>query len=344
LPRRLPFHASPTIPGVDLDVPAVAHSIRRGRPNLRRVLAAPLLFIAAVTFVSCVSADADAPSSGAAAPSAATAVSSDAAAVRYRSEVFSDITVDRDIAYGTAPDLEDQHPTTLTLDLYRPTDEAAVLRPAIIWVHGGGFAKGDKGDNPAAYMSTRFAKMGYVAVSMNYRLLDGPGCSAAHGIAPACFNAGVEAVHDAQTAVRWLRANAGAYGIDVDRIAIAGESAGGIVAAGVGVASDFAVEGSNPGYSSAVHAWVSISGGLPEGIFVDSGDAAGLLFAGTDDKIVPYQWSEQTAEAMEKAGVPAVLERLDGAGHVPWAEYGGLFEQRSSDFLYDHLALDGAAH
>ena len=211
--------------------------------------------------------------------------------MRYRAEVFSAVTIEKNIQYGTAPDLEDQHETALKLDLYRPSDDAATRRPAIIWVHGGGFAKGDKGDEPGAYMSKQFAKLGYVAVSINYRLLSGPRCSAAKGLGAACFNAGVEAVRDGQAAVRWLRANADQYGIDVDRIAIAGESAGAIVAAGVGVSSDLATEGSNPGYSSAVRAWVSISGGLPGGIFVDSSDPAGLLFAGTSDYVVPFQWS-----------------------------------------------------
>ena len=287
-------------------------------------------------------ARADSPSSKAAAPSAATPISATATDLRYQEEVFSDIAVEKDIRYGTAPDLEDQQATALKLDLYRPAEDAESLRPVIIWVHGGGFVKGDKGDNPAAYMSTRFAKMGFVGVSINYRLLEGQGCNAAKGISQACFNAGVEAVHDAQAAVRWLRANAAQYGIDPDRIAIAGESAGGIVAAGVGVASDFAIEESNPGHSSAVRAWVSISGGLPGGIFVDSSDPAGLLFAGTEDRVVPYQWSVETADAMQESGVPVALEALEGEGHVPWAEYGSLFEQESLTFLYDHLDLDGS--
>jgi acetyl esterase/lipase len=260
--------------------------------------------------------------------------------LRYREEVFDSVTKAEDIEYATAPDLQDQQATALTLDLYQPKGDTTVSRPAVIWVHGGAFVRGDKGDKLPAYMATYFAKRGYVAVSINYRLLRGPRCSAEGGGTPACFNAAVEAVHDAQAAVRWLRANAAQYGIDVDRIAIAGESAGGIVAAGVGVSSDFATDDSNSGYSSAVRAWVSISGGLPQGIFVDSSDAPGLLFAGTNDKVVPYHWSVETADALTAAGVPTVLKLLEEAGHVPWGEYGDLFEDESVAFLADHLGLE----
>lgn len=297
------------------------------------------LFLFGAIIAGCVHARGDAPADQAEAlPSIDYA--SAPANVRYMEKRFSDITVERDLQYGEAPDLEDERPVTLTLDLYLPATDSAARRPAFIWVHGGGFARGDKTDSRPEMMATQFAELGYVGVSINYRLLSGPGCSAERDIEPDCFRAGVEAVHDAQAAVRWLRANAGTYGIDVDRIAIGGESAGGIVAAGVGVASDFPGESNDYEFPSDVRAWISISGGLPGGIFVDSTDAAGLLFAGTKDKIVPYQWSVETADAMRDAGVPAALERLQGAGHVPWDQYGEHFKQTSRAFLYTHLDLD----
>src|SRR5262249_10689779 len=73
--------------------------------------------------------------------------------------------------------------------------------------------------------------------------------------------------------------------------------------------------------------------------FVDSTDAPGLLFSGTADPIVPFSWSAQTASALVNAGVPAFLEPLQGAGHVPWAQYGSLFLSQSDYFLYDFLDL-----
>jgi predicted esterase len=91
-----------------------------------------------------------------------------------------------------------------------------------------------------------------------------------------------------------------------------------------------------------VGAWVSISGGVPGGIFVDSSDAPGFLFSGTADTTVPYYWSAETASAMQNAGVPVVFRSLEGAGHVPRAQYHGLFESQSDYFFYQYLRLDQA--
>jgi acetyl esterase/lipase len=261
--------------------------------------------------------------------------------LRYRDPVFSAVTKISDLQYGSAPDLAN-NPVALKLDLYEPAGDTAAERPAVIWVHGGGYFGGDKSLGPAAILSETFAKLGYVAVSINYRLLAPERCDAAGGVAPACFSAAVEAVHDGQAAVRWLRANAAAYHIDPYRIGIGGESAGAITATGVGLSADRPGDSGNPGYRSDVGAWVSISGGVPGGVFVDSSDAPGFLFSGTADTTVPYHWSVETASAMERAGVPVVFKTLEGAGHVPWNQYGDLFESQSDYFFYQYLRLDQA--
>lgn len=261
--------------------------------------------------------------------------------LRYRDEVFSSIMTTSDLQYGSAPDLAN-NPVALGLDLYEPKGDTATKRPAVIWIHGGGYFRGDKTLGPAATLSESFARLGYVAVSINYRLLAPERCDAAGGVAPACFSAAVEAVHDAQAAVRWLRANAAVYRIDPDRIAIGGESAGAITATGVGLSADRPGGSGNPEYSSEVGAWVSISGGVPDGIFVDSSDAPGFLFSGTSDRTVPYQWSADTADAMANVGVPVVFKTLDGAGHVPWGQYQDLITSQSNYFFYESLHLDQA--
>jgi acetyl esterase/lipase len=263
------------------------------------------------------------------------------AGVRYQDEIFTDVTVDRDLPYGSAPGA-DGAPVALTLDLYRPAGDQASDRPALVWVHGGGFKNGDKAEGVSAVMAPLYARLGYVVVSINYRLLAPESCSGANGVSPACFNAGLEAVHDGQAAVRWLRANASTYGIDPDRIVIGGESAGGIVATGVGVHSDDPGTSGNPGYPSTVVAFFSISGGVPGGLFVDATDSPGLLVSGTADDVVPYQWSVDTTKALNDAGVASSLTTFDGAGHVPFAEYGEQMEQQSIEFFYEHLDLAAA--
>ena len=256
-----------------------------------------------------------------------------ASPLRYRDQVFSGVTVTSNLTYGRAPD-NDGNPVDLKLDVYQPTGDTQTLRPALVWVHGGSFSGGDKTGVVAADAANTFAKLGYVVVSINYRLL-GSGCVANPG---GCIVAALEAQHDAQAAVRWLRANASTYRIDASRIGIGGESAGGITATLVGLHSEDPGTSGNPGFPSTVRGFVSVSGGLPSGAFASAGDAIGVLFHGTADRTVSPDWSTQTAVAMVKAGVPAWLQLQDGAGHVPWLQYRSLYLEQADWFLY--LALD----
>ncbi|MGH2685220.1 MAG: alpha/beta hydrolase [Actinomycetota bacterium] len=260
--------------------------------------------------------------------------------LRYRDRVFDEVSVTRDIRYGTAPD-NDGQPVALTLDLYKPVDDSAAARPVLVWAHGGGFSTGDKDSTIAVTMATEFAKRGYVTASIDYRLLAPPGCTGA--TAERCTEAAIAAIHDAQAAVRWLRANFAEHRIDRRRIAIGGESAGAIMATGVGVWADEPGDSGNPGFPSDVQGWISISGGVPGGSFVDRRDAPGLLFAGTDDGVVPHQWSVETTDAMRRNGVLAVFKSLEGAGHVPWGQYRGLFITQTSYFLYHVMDLRQAS-
>ena len=235
--------------------------------------------------------------------------------------MFTNIAVTRAIVYRSDPELR--------LDLYEPAGDDAVRRPGVVWVHGGGFATGDR-TSSVIPVASELAKSGYVVVSIDYRLLAATACVAAPHLSDDCREAADAAVDDAQAAVRWLKRNAGAYRVDADRIAVAGESAGGITAAGVGTRAD--------DLASSVRAWVSISGGLDGGAFVDAHDAPGLLFAGTADSYIPYQWSVSAETALRQAGVPVTLVTLDGAGHVP-AEYADRIVGDTRDFLYHELDL-----
>ena len=232
------------------------------------------------------------------------------APLRYRDVVFPNFTITHDLQYGSAPDLNNQ-PIALKLDLYQPTGDTIAQRPAIVEVHGGGFVGGDKGDE--GNIADPLVQRGFVVVTINYRLLSS-GCTGSN-LTPECLNAAAAGINDGQAAVRWLRANATTYRIDPNRVSIEGFSAGAIIATGVGVTWATPGTSGNPGYSSKVDGWVSISGGLPGGELVGPGDPAGYLFSGTADTTVPYQWSVDTANALDKAGSLAVLDTEQGVGH-----------------------------
>jgi acetyl esterase/lipase len=268
------------------------------------------------------------------------------APLRYRDVIFPNLTITSGLTYGSAPDLSGNL-VTLTLDMYQPAGDTLQSRPAIVLVHGGSFVGGSSTDSGVVKLAKAFAQRGYVAVSINYRLLgDKEKCGQEDPPSQACVTAVLAAQHDAQAAVRWLRANAGTYGVDPSRIAIEGTSAGAGTALAVGVNSGDVGDSGNPGFSSKVGAAVSISADFPHSLastYFDPGDSPILMFNGTADTVVPFPDAVQTAEDLQKAGVPVVFEQLDGAGHVPFSTYGTVMITQSVYFCYYMLDLAHAA-
>ena len=260
-----------------------------------------------------------------------------AGALRYRDEVFANVSTTSNLTYGSAPGL-DGRPVELRLDLFQPTGDRAAARPAVVYVHSGGFAGGDKGEG--APLMARLVRRGFVAVSIDYRLLAPSGCDGG-GLTPECVNAVNGAVNDTQAAVRWLRANAARYRIDPNRIAVEGFSAGGVTVSAIGARPSSPGRSGNPGPSSRVQAWVSIAGGLPGGAGLGAGDPPGYLFSGTADTTVPHQWSVDSAQALSDAGGYAALRVQPGGGHdLPDQT---MLAQQTANFYYLHLKLGSAA-
>ncbi len=261
-----------------------------------------------------------------------------AAPLRYRDAVFSNVTVTKDLVYGSAVD-QNGVTQSLKLDMYEPTGDAITQRPAIVWVHGGGFSGGNKSSPELIDEANWFAKEGYVNVSIDYRLAP-IGCVGT--VTASCVIGIHDAQWDAQAAVRWLRANAATYRIDVNRIAMGGSSAGGITAANVAYSTDDVGTSGTPNQSSAISSVLSLSGahliGTP-----DPGEAAILDFHGTADPLVPYSWAVETQQLGQNAGLVSELVTWEGDGHVPYLQHRQEILDDSTNFLYWTMNMGHAA-
>ena len=131
--------------------------------------------------------------------------------------------------------------TPLKLDLYKPSNSETIL-PAVICVHGGGWAKGNR--KGFANVAKAFANNGFVAVTIDYRLSD-----------VAQFPAQIQ---DCKSAVRWMRLNADKYGIDTSRIGALGHSAGGHLSALLATSGGCVEIGLDKTVSDKIHAAVAM--------------------------------------------------------------------------------------
>jgi acetyl esterase/lipase len=133
---------------------------------------------------------------------------------------------------------------SLALDIYRP--DKVVQPPTVLYLHGGGWAVGDKADGSSERLE-QLARNGVAVASANYRLTP-----------MATYPA---QIHDVKAAVRWLRAKGAQKGLAVDRLAVWGASAGAYLASMAGLtAGDSDLEGTVGDHrdkSSAVQAVVS---------------------------------------------------------------------------------------
>lgn len=245
-----------------------------------------------------------------------------------------------DVVYGKGADVD------LKLNIGRPKESAGPL-PCVVVIHGGGWAAGNKNGHNAQVHD--FVQKGYVSATVHYRF-------APKHVFPA-------QIEDVKCAIRYLRANAGKYGIDKDRIGAVGFSAGAHLSMLLGAMDKedgLEGEGGNPGESSKVNAVVAFFGptdfttddwpqqtvpilntffGGTKGdkaeayrkaspiTYVNAGDAPMLLIQGTKDVLVPWSQATSMGEALTKAGVYGRVDLILGAGHG----WGGAELQRTVD-------------
>lgn len=254
--------------------------------------------------------------------------------------------VEEDIVYGQgAVRSPETGEVDLHLDLYQPTGEGdPQLRPAFVSIHGGGFSGGTRKNAAAVSMAQSYAQRGYVAVSIDYRLVGDDPPTEDYATDPGDPYSVAEAAAriDAAKAIQWLRDNAAEYRIDPDRIAVSGYSAGAITALGLA----FREDGPDAAQVGAV---VSLAGALNEDVsIIDAQDPPLVLVNGVDDNTIALDRAQAIATRASEVGLAHEFYALEGVGHGVPAELGTVVDgvsvsERIVNFLYEHLALENLA-
>ncbi len=209
---------------------------------------------------------------------------------------------------------------------HKPADHQA----AIVFFFGGGWNSG----SPEQFQSQcqHLAERGMVAITVDYRV------NSRHNVKP------VQCVADAKSAIRWVRANAARLGIDPQRIAAGGGSAGGHLAACAAFIKEFDEPGEDTAVSAVPNALVLFNPALmlapldgykfaasgarvseerfgtePEKIspvhHVEKGAPPTIILHGKADTTVPFATAEAFTAEMKKAGSRCELVGYEGATH-----------------------------
>lgn len=216
----------------------------------------------------------------------------------------------------------------LKLWIFRP--EKKEPAPAIVFFFGGGWQSG----TPQQFeeQCRHLAKRGMVAIAADYRV------ASRHQVKP------IDCVADARSAVRWMRANSERLGIDPNRIAAAGGSAGGHIAACTAFIDKFDTQGEDNKVSAIPNALVLFNPALVLAP-IDGFDADGfgtrvpearlgtkpfeispahhiaanapptIIFHGKEDTTVPYASAEAFAKKMKALGNRCELNGYEGQKH-----------------------------
>ena len=278
--------------------------------------------------------------------------------VRFKDKLFDKIDVDRNVRYAAAPaGIKSKY---YLLDIYRPGGDALKKRPLIVWMHGGGFKLGNKRSRGIPLWSRDFAQRGYVCAAINYRNSKGKTLSEFSATVAACH----DAILDLHQAVAYLKLHCSEYGIDTNRVILAGNSAGGMIALQAAYASfaDLKKEGGLPadtGYATInplhIAAVINFWGALFSTDFLKQARVPVISVHGSRDRVVPYKskgalyGSFSIKESADALAIPNALKTYDRYGHelqkhfIPfyagwpvkkrWKEAAGF----AADFLYEQL-------
>lgn len=283
---------------------------------------------------------------------------------RYKDEVFPDITTQKNISYSPAEHrgIKEKY---FKFDLHEPKSDTAQKRPLIIWLHGGGFKFGSKKAKGITLWGETFAKHGYVCAALNYRLSKKNPLFNFIELKKSCY----DAVQDVEEAIAFFKQNQARFRIDTNRIIVAGNSAGAMVALHAAYASQaqLAASAQLPGASSLstkinsqnIAAVVNFWGGLYELEWLSNARVPIFSAYGTGDKVVPIDHKDTSlygSIAIHKRAtelhIPNAIKSYEGYSHELQKHFNPLFApgaatkqrwrdagQLAADFLFAQLFL-----
>lgn len=216
-------------------------------------------------------------------------------------------------------DAKESTPTRdLRIDWTRPKDwRASDARGAVVFFHGGGWVGGTP--QQFAPHCEALAELGLVCFRVEYRLLPRKGNDP-----PATC------VADVSDAMRTIRGSAAKFGIDPDRIACGGGSAGGHLAAFLGMMDDEQVDGVsrkanalllyNPVYDNGPGQWGAQRVGEQTDRYspahnISKDDPPAIVFLGENDALIPVATAEHFQQLSQNAGLVSELVKYPGQSH-----------------------------
>ncbi|WNH12959.1 alpha/beta hydrolase fold domain-containing protein [Thalassobellus suaedae] len=246
---------------------------------------------------------------------------------------YKTITVTKDIPY------REGNSDAWKLDLAMPQNFGATIRPALVIIHGGGWAGGSKSVDVYQKMMVDYAQKGYVTINVEYRLTGEAGF-------PAC-------IEDVKCAVRWLRAHAKELSIDPDRIGAYGHSAGAHLALMLGMVPKSAGLEGDGGWDEHSSVINVVGAGSPPtelgrdvpmakkewwpiGYIAKIGTPL-FLIQGTNDRIVRPELTRDFVEKMKVVGANIEYLECEGQHGVAYNENLSITEPALETFFAKHL-------
>ena len=232
----------------------------------------------------------------------------------------------------------------LKLDIYLPQGDSDFERATVIYVHGGGFSSGTRDSDKIKDFCQQLVGYGYVVASISYRLTrkDKPGAFGCNCPAIEKINTFGAAVEDVQDAAFFLIENREQFGINPQKIILAGSSAGAEAVLNTAYLPPmcYGLDSGPVSYAGVI----SMAGAIPDTVVIyDESAIPSMLFHGTDDNLVPYatashhycepnapgylilNGSYTIAQKLEELNIPYWLHTTCGGGHelsdTPLTEY-----------------------